>query len=381
MKYQRCHFRLFMLLLALTIAIQSHAAEHGVSDNAVLIGQSAPFTGDAAELGIQYNRGAQIYFDLVNAQGGVFGRKIVLIKKDDGFMPERTQVNTKLLISQDDVFALFGFVGAAPSRAATPIFTEAGVPFFAPYSGADQLHEPFNRNIFNVRASHRKEIEKIVQQLVTIYASNVAVFYQYDSDGWAGLENVELALRQYKLAPVATASVPRNSTDVSAAVSAIIAKSPSSVIMISAYKSSAAFIRAMRSAGYRGQFVNLSFVGSQALLNELGKEGYGVMVSQVVPFPWSPSNAVVAEYQHAMQRANAKGFDFTSLEGYIAAKVFVEGLRRSGKDLSREKFTLSMEALNRFELGDFSVNYSPGDHGGAKFVDLTIIGASGKFRK
>lgn len=381
MKFQRCCTRLSLFLLALIVTIQSPAAEHGVKDNAILIGQSAPFTGPSAQLGIQFNRGAQVFFDQVNAQGGVFGRKIALLKMDDGSMPERTQINTKLLISQEDVFALFGFVGAAPSRAAMPIFTEAAVPFFAPYSGADNLHAPFNRYIFNVRASHRKEIEQIVRQLVTIYASNVAVFYQYDSDGWAGLENIEAALKQFKLAPIATASVPRDSTEVAGAVSTILAKAPSSVIMISAYKSSAAFIRAMRSAGYKGQFVNLSSVGSQALLNELGKDGSGVMVSQVVPFPWSPSVEVVAEYQRAMEHANTKDFDFTSLEGFIAAKVLVEGLRRSGKDLTREKFIAALEGFNNLEVGDFRVNYSPSDHGGAKFVDLTIIGAAGKFRK
>lgn len=381
MKIQLCHKRFLSILFALTVAIQSHAAEHGVKENTIVIGQSAPFTGPSAQLGIQFNRGAQVYFDRVNAQGGVLGRKIVLLKMDDGSMPERTQVNTKLLISQDDVFSLFGFVGAATSRAAMPIFTEAGVPFFAPYSGADNLHEPFNRYIFNVRASHRREIEKIVQQLVTIYASNVAVFYQYDSDGWAALENIETALKQYKLAPIATASIPRDSTDVAGAVSAILSKAPSSVIMISAYKSSAAFIRAMRGAGYRGQFVNLSSVGSQALLNELGKDGSGVMVSQVVPFPWSPSVEVVAEYQRAMEQANLKEFDFSSLEGFIAAKIFVEGLRRSGKDLTREKFISALETFNNLEVGDFRVSYSPSDHGGAKFVDLTLIGVLGKFRK
>ena len=381
MNFQRCHSLFLLFLLVLTLSMTARAAEHGVTDKTILIGQSAPFTGASAQIGIQYNSGAQAYFDRVNAQGGVFGRKISLLKMDDEYVPELTQVNAKLLISQKDVFALFGFVGALTSRTAMPTFIEAGVPFFAPYSGADHLHEPFNRYVFNVRASHRKELEKVVQQLVTIYASNVAVFYQYDSDGWLGLENVEQTLRQYKLAPVAVASVPRNSTDVGAAVSAMLSKAPSAVVMISTYKTSAAFVRAMRSAGYRGQLVNLSFVGSQALLNELGKDGYGVMVSQVVPFPWSPSVAVVAEYQRAMEHAGTKEFDFTSLEGFIAAKVFVEGLRKSGKDLTREKFILAMETFNNLEVGDFSVSYSSGDHGGAKFVDLTMIGASGKFRK
>lgn len=381
MNIQRCHQLFLLFFLVLAISLPSRAAEHGVTDTTIWLGQSAPFTGPSAQIGIQYNAGAQAYFDRVNAQGGVFGRRIVLLKMDDQYVPELTQVNAKLLISQKDVFALFGFVGALASRTAMPTFIEAEVPFFAPYSGADHLHEPFNRYVFNVRASHRKELEKVVQQLVTVYASNVGVFYQYDSDGWLGLENVENTLKRYKLAPVAVASVPRDSTDVNAAVAGILAKSPSAVVMISTYKTSAAFVRAMRNAGYRGQLVNLSFVGSQALLKELGPDGYGVMVSQVVPFPWSPSVAVVAEYQRAMEQAGIKDFDFTSLEGFIAAKVFVEGLRKSGKDLTREKFMSALETFKNMEIGDFSVSYSSNDHAGAKFVDLTMIGASGKFRK
>lgn len=356
-------------------------AEHGVTETRIVLGQSAPFSGAAAQLGEQFNRGAQVFFDQVNAQGGVFGRSIVLIKKDDGLVPERTQVNTKLLISQDDVFALFGFVGAATSKAAMPIFTEAKVPFFAPYSGSDALRSPFNRYVFNVRASHGREIEKIVEQLVTTYASNVAVFYQYDSEGWAGLESVQRTLKRFKLAPVAVGAAERNSTDVAAAVSAIAPKAPGAVIMICTYNTAAAFIKEMRRTGYRGQLVNLSSVGSQALLAEVGKDGYGVIVSQVVPFPWRASIAIVMEYQKAMEKAGIREFDFTSLEGYIAAKALVEGLQRAGKDLTREKFIAALESIHRVDLGDFLVSFSATDHDKASYVDLTIIGAGGKFRR
>ena len=360
---------------------QLQAAELGVTDTEIRLGQSAPFSGAAAHLGEQFNRGAQVYFDRTNAQGGVFGRKIVLLKRDDGLVPERTQVNTKLLIAQDEVFALFGFVGAASSNAAMPIFTEAKVPFFAPSSGSESLRMPFNRYIFNLRASNDREIEKIVEQLVTTYASNVAVFYQYDSEGWTGLESVERTLKRFKLAPVAVGTVDRNSTDVAAAVSSILPKAPGTVIMICTYKSAAAFIKEMRRAGYRGQFVNVSSVGSQALLAEVGKDGYGVLVSQVVPFPWSPSAGIVLEYQRAMANAGTKEFDFTSLEGFIAAKALVEGLQRAGKNLTREKFVTALESFHKLDLGDFMLNFSSADHSQGKFVDLTLIGAFGKFRK
>lgn len=345
------------------------------------LGQSAPFSGPSAYLGEHFSRGAQVVFDQVNAQGGVFGRKIVLLKRDDQLVPELTQVNTKLLIAQDDVFALFGFVGAATSNAAMPVFTEARVPFFAPYSGSDSLRTPFNRYIFNVRASHGREIAKLVEQLVTTYASNVAVFYQYDSEGWAGLASVERTLKRFKLVPVAVGAVDRNSTDVAVAVSHIAPKAPGAVIMICTYQSAVAFIKQMRRSGYHGQLVSVSSVGSQSLLSEAGKDGYGVVVSQVVPFPWSPSVGIVQEYQRAMERAGTKEFDFTSLEGFIAAKALVEGLERAGKNLTREKFIAALESFHQFDLGDFLVNFFPADHSKGNFVDLTIIDAGGKFRR
>lgn len=378
-----CRFCLHALgtLLALFGAHQACAVEHGVTETEIVLGQSAPFSGPAAHIGEQFSRGAQVFFDRVNAQGGVFGRRIILKKKDDGLVPERTQVNTKLLIAQDNVFALFGFVGAAASKAAMPIVVDEKVPFFAPYSGSDELRAPFNRYVFHLRASHGRELEKIVEQLVTIYASNVAVFYQYDSEGWSGLESVERTLKRFKLEPIAVGAVARNSTDVAAAVSVIAPKAPGAVIMICTYKSAAAFIKEMRRAGYRGQLTNVSSVGSQALLAEVGSQGYGVMVSQVVPFPWSPSSAIVMEYQKAMEKAGVREFDFTSLEGFIAAKVLVEGLQRAGKNLTREKFIAALESMHRFDLGDFQVGFSPTDHDMGRYVELTIIGASGKFRR
>jgi ABC-type branched-subunit amino acid transport system substrate-binding protein len=378
---RKCLLAALSLPLLMGAARHTQAAEHGVTDAAILLGQSAPFSGAAAHLGAQFSRGAQVYFEQVNAQGGVFGRKIVLVKKDDGLIPERTQVNTKLLITQDDVFALFGFVGAATSKAAMPIFTEAKVPFFAPYSGADALRTPFNRYVFNVRASHGREIEKIVEQLVTIYASNIAVFYQYDSEGWAGMESVERTLKRFNLEPAAVGAVERNSTDVASAVAAIAPKAPGAVIMICTYTSAAAFVREMRRAGYQGQMVTVSSVGSQGLQSEAGKDGHGVMVSQVVPFPWGPSAAIVLEYQKAMERAGTREYDFTSLEGYIAAKTLVEGLRRAGKNLTREKFIAALETIGKYDLGDFVIGFSATDHGKASYVDLTIIGHNGKFRR
>ncbi|WP_230407789.1 MULTISPECIES: ABC transporter substrate-binding protein [Undibacterium] len=358
-------------------------AENGVSEHKIIIGQSAAFSGPAAQLGIQLHAGAKAYFDHVNSTGGVFGRKIEVIKRDDKYEADIAAANTKALIDTDDVFALFGYVGTATSNAATPIFTQAKVPFFAPYTGAQSLREPFNKLIFNVRASYFDETEHLVDRLVNTGLKNIAVFYQNDAYGKAGLTGVERALKKKNLPIVDTATVERNSLDVAKAVEKMMAKRPDVIIQISAYSSSAALIKEMRRLGYTGQFYNVSFVGSQALSDALGKDGSGVVVSQVVPFPWSAANAtVVGEYTKIMNKAGIKDLNFSSLEGFIAAKVFVEGLRRSGQNLTREKLISSLESLNTksYDAGGFDINFSSSNHNGSKFVDMTMIGKDGKFK-
>ncbi|WP_255423023.1 ABC transporter substrate-binding protein [Undibacterium sp. FT79W] len=358
-------------------------AENGVSEHKIIIGQSAAFSGPAAQLGIQLHAGAKAYFDHVNSTGGVFGRKIEVIKRDDKYEADIAASNTKALIETDDVFALFGYVGTATSNAATPIFTQAKVPFFAPYTGAQSLREPFNKLIFNVRASYFDETEHLVDRLVNTGLKNIAVFYQNDAYGKAGLTGVERALKKKNLPIVDTATVERNSVDVAKAVEKMMAKRPDVIIQISAYSSSAALIKEMRRLGYTGQFYNVSFVGSQALSDALGKDGSGVVVSQVVPFPWSAANAtVVGEYTKIMNKAGIKDLNFSSLEGFIAAKVFVEGLRRSGQNLTREKLISSLESLNTksYDAGGFDINFSSSNHNGSKFVDMTMIGKDGKFK-
>lgn len=374
--------RLLTAVFAAMLAMPA-VAENGVSEHKIIIGQSAAFSGPAAQLGIQLHAGAKAYFDHVNSTGGVFGRKIEIIKRDDKYEADIAAANTKALIETDDVFALFGYVGTPTSNAATPIFTQAKVPFFAPYSGAQSLREPFNKLIFNIRASYFDETEHLVDRLVNTGLKNIAVFYQNDAYGKSGLTGVERALKKKNLPLIDTATVERNSVDVAKAVEKMMAKRPDVIIQISAYSSSAALIKEMRRLGYTGQFYNVSFVGSQALSDALGKDGPGVVISQVVPFPWSAANAtVVGEYTKIMNKAGIKDLNFSSLEGFIAAKVFVEGLRRSGQNLTREKLISSLESLNTksYDAGGFDINFSSSNHNGSKFVDMTMIGKDGKFK-
>ena len=356
------------------------SAEVGVTDSEIRIGQFAAQTGPAAELGKRMQVGIQAYFTAINATGGVNGRKLTLISRDDGYEPEKAAAAAKALIEEDKVFALIGSVGTPTTLAAVPAINAAGIPLIGPFTGAQALREPFNRNIFHVRASYFDETERIVQHLHTLGIKKIAVFYQNDSYGKAGLEGVTRALAKRDLKPVVAVTVERNSVDVAAALAEILKTNPEAVVQISAYKSCAALIKQSRAKSYAGQFFNVSFVGSKALADELGEaSSAGVSISQVVPFPYTPSSAVVREYQERMTQAGIKDFDFSSMEGFLAAKVLTEGLRRSGKNLSREGLVTALESLRDYNLGGFTINYSAKSHEGSRYTDLTTIGRGGKF--
>jgi len=366
------------LIGALGLAFTTIAAAQGVTDTQVVLGQSVALTGPAQQLGLDMQLGAKLYFDKVNSAGGVNGRKIVLKTLDDGYEATRAAENTRKLIRDEHVFALFGYVGTPTSQASLPIFTEARVPFVGPFTGAELLRSPVNPLIFNVRASYWDETEAIVQHLTAMSVNRIAVFYQNDAYGQAGLSGVERALKKRNLDVIAKGTVERNTVDVKKAVAEINKANPQAVVMISAYKSCAAYIKETRAAGQNPTFWNVSFVGSKALAKELDKEGRGVQISQVVPFPWDSSVPVVKEYQKSMAEAKAEP-GFGTLEGFIAAKVMVEGLRRAGRNLTRESFVRAMEGIQDYDAGGFKVTYGPGNRSGSKFVDLTIISKDQKF--
>lgn len=347
----------------------------------IVLGQSAAFSGPAAQLGIQMNKGAKLYFDQINAAGGVNGHPIELRTLDDGYEPDRCKANTDKLI-KDDVFALFGYVGTPTCVAALPLVNDAKMPFFGPFTGAEALRDPFSRVVFHLRASYYDETGLIVKQLTSLGLQKIAVFYQNDSYGMAGLEGVKRALKPLNLEPIALGTVERNTVDVAKAVAAIVPKMPDAVVQISAYKSCAAFIREARKAGYGGTFFNVSFVGTQALADELGKEGRGIMVSQVMPFPFSTTTPISREYLDAMRRGGADAVpNYSSMEGYLAAKVVVEGLKRAGKNPNRDAFINGLESIQQANFGGFNVNFGPRDHVASKFVDISMITEDGKVRR
>ena len=350
------------------------------SEGKIILGQSAAFTGPAAQLGIQFYQGAKVYFDQANAQGTAGRQQIEIRKLDDGYDPVRCAENTQKLIA-DDVFALFGYIGTPTSIAALPLATKGKIPFIAPFTGAMALRDPFNRYAFHVRASYNDETALIVRQLTNLGLKKIAVFHQNDAYGKAGLDGVTLALNGMNLKPVAQATVERNSVEVAQAVKTLVAAGPDAVVQIGAYKACAAFIREARKAGYGGMFYNVSFVGTQALSDELGKEGAGVVVSQVMPSPYNPARAIAREFADALKAAgNGVQANFSSMEGYLAAKLFAEGLRRAGSRPTRESLMAGLESIGRQSFGGFAVSFSPAHHVASSFVELSMLTGDGRVR-
>jgi branched-chain amino acid transport system substrate-binding protein len=365
-------------VLAAALA-QGAAAENGVTNDKIVLGQAAVFSGPAAELGIQMRNGIKAYLDDVNKKGGVHGRRIELVTEDDRYEPAVAPGMTKKLIEEHKVFALIGYVGTPTGVVHLPVLTQAKVPLVGMFTGAEALRVPFNRYVFHVRASYYDETDKIVEQVVSIGGKNIAVFYQNDAYGQAGLKGVEIATQKRNMKISALGTVERNTVKVEDAVAKIHAAKPDAVVMISAYTSCAEFIRQMKKAGSAATFYNVSFVGSKALSDALGKDGVGVAISQVVPYPWGAAVPVVKEYQAMAKNAGFTDYNFSAMEGFLSAKVAVEGLKRAGKNLTREGYIAAMEKMQDVDLGGFYVSYSPTNHAGSKFVDLTIIGRDGKF--
>lgn len=357
-----------------------HAQSAGVRDNLIVLGQSAAFSGPAQQLGVQYHLGAMLHFDAVNAKGGINGRRIELRRLDDGYEPDRCAANTRQFL-QDDVFALFGYVGTPTTQAALPLATQAKVPLFAPLTGADSLREPFDRYVVHIRASYNDETAAIVRQLTSVGIKRIAVFHQDDGYGQAGLAGVQAALKAMDLAPVAVGTVPRNTTEVEPAVKKILAARPEAIVQIGAYQACAVFVRQARRAGYTGNFYNVSFVGTQALIDELGAEAKGVAVSQVMPYPYSAAKPLAAEYQAAHKDRHGVSPNYSGMEGFVAAKLFTEVLRRAGRGLTREGFLATLDAVQKIDLGGFSLEYGPRQRVGSRFVELTLLTEDGRVRR
>jgi ABC-type branched-subunit amino acid transport system substrate-binding protein len=334
-------------------------ADSGVSANKILFGQVAVFDGPASALGIGMREGIMAAFAEINAAGGVKGRKLDLITRDDGFEPNRSIEATKALIAQD-VFALVGSVGSPTSIAAFPLAVEAGVPFIGPFTGTMRLRDPYQPLVVNVRASYFQETEAMVERLTRDKGvTEIAILYQDDNFGRAGLAGTRRAMDKRGMKLVAEATFERNTVAVRAALLEIRKAAPQAVIMIGPYKPCAEFIKIARQIKFAATFVNISFVGSDALVKELGETGAGVVVTQVVPFPGDTSIPVVAAYQKALEVAWADAQpSFVSLEGYLVGRTVIAALDQIDGVPTRNAL---MEKLTdgTYDFGGFTLNFGP----------------------
>jgi ABC-type branched-subunit amino acid transport system substrate-binding protein len=356
-------------------------AEPGVSSDQITFGQAAAFEGPAAALGRDMRVGIKAAFEEANRGGGIKGRKLSLVSLDDGYEPNKSIEATRKLIEEENVFALVGSVGTPTSEATQPIAAERGIPFIGPFTGAEFLRHPFLPNVVNVRGSYFQETEEMIERLTKDRGfTRISILYQDDAFGRAGLAGVQKALHQRGLILASEGTFERNTVAIKAALLSIRKGDPEAVILIGPYKPCAEFIKLARQMKMQSVFVNISFVGSNSLANELGPAGTGVVVTQVVPFPTDASIPVVARYQAAIS-ALGEGIQpgFVSLEGYLVGRLIATALERLPDEPTRQDL-LNCIFSNEFDLGGVVLSYGQANNQGSNAVYLTVIQPDGSFR-
>jgi len=365
----------------------------GVTDTEIVFGMAAPFSGPAKELGRGMKTGVDIAFAAANDAGGINGRKLRLIALDDGYEPERTRAVMKELGEQRKVFGFIGNVGTPTAEVAVPYALEKKLLFFGPFTGAGLLRrDPPDRYVFNYRASYAEETAATVKYLVDvkrIKPSEIAVFQQQDGYGDAGFNGVAKMFRKYDRDPAQAVRVgyKRNTSDVQEAVDGILKSRQKirAVVMVPTYKAAAKFIDKVKAERPDMIFSSVSFVGAQALADELmglgPKVAEGVIVTQVVPLPTSRSTAV-SRYQELLPKYSVgEKPEFSSLEGYLAATLLIEGLKRAGRDFTMESFIDALEAMRGVDLGvGASMSFGMSEHQASHKVWGTVIDGSGNFQ-
>ncbi|MEO1331533.1 MAG: ABC transporter substrate-binding protein [Pseudomonadota bacterium] len=357
------------------------AAENGVTATEIVFGQSAALSGPAEALGKGMQLGIQAAFEEANRAGGVHGRTLSMTSLDDGYEPERAISNTRALIDGNKVFALIGAVGTPTSKAAQPIATQENVPYLGAFTGAGFLRNPSLGNVINYRASYAQETEAWIKHLTEdLKYEKIAILYQDDSFGRVGLDGVTAALEKRGMALAAKGTYQRNTTAVRTALLEIRKAKPEAVVMVGAYKPIAEFVKLARKVKMDATFVNISFVGSNALAQELGPEGSGVVITQVVPFPWDESVPVVADYAKALKALDpAAEPGFVSLEGYMVGRMTIAALEKAGPELTRDALLNTFYSGASFDLGGKTLSFGPDDVQGSDEVYLTIIKPDGSF--
>lgn len=368
-----------LVISALAVLIQW--AQPGTAQAQLRIGQPSGFTGSVAA-GVKENtEGALLYLNAVNARGGVNGQKIELISVDDRFDPKLTVEVARELITQRGVLALFLNRGTPHAQALLPLLAEHRVPLVGPSTGAMALHEPVNPWVFNVRATYQREAAKAVEHLASIGITRIAVLETDDSFGADSARGALAGLAKAQLKPVLQAKFPRDQPDFSALAPQLLHAQAQAVMVFGSAGNTAAAVKAIRGAGSRAQVVTLSNNASDGFIKLLGEHARGVIVTQVFPNERSVAYPLTKE---AMDLAKARGLPGVSpamMEGFAAAKVLVEGLRRAGPKPTPAGLRDALEGLQGYNLGGLSISYGPGNHTGLDFADLSIVDAAGRFAR
>lgn len=366
-----------MLAAALGFAVHTVSAEPGIGRNTIRIGQSAGVTGPVAGSVKEQISGAQVYLNTVNAAGGINGRKIELVTYDDGFDAKRTPDNVRKLIQDDKVFALFMVRGTPQNESILPLISAEKVPLVAPLTGAITLHRPVNRYVFNVRAKYQDEVARAINHLATSGMTRIAIFYANDGFGQDVYEGFTTALQARGVQPAGAASYARPMGDISQGVATLNKASPQAVLVIGSGAEAARVIRDMKRGGSQAQFVTLSNNAADSFIRDLGEDGRGLIITQVVPGTNSSQMTLASEYRSLARQQSVEPTN-AGMEGFMSAKVLVEGLRRAGPEPTREKLVTALENLRDYDLGGILISYSPTRHTGSSFVEMSIVSSTGK---
>ena len=371
----------FTLLFLLTVAMgmPASARAQGVSDKEITIGQTAGFTGSLAGIVAELTQGAKLYLDWVNENGGVNGRKINLVSLDDGSVdPKRAGDNARKIIAETPPLAFFLTRATPHTEAVVAVAKEYGIPVIAPSTGAMLFHQPVNPLVFNVRAKYQTEVEQAIEYLKTVGITQIAIVYVNDSFGKDGLEGFNRKMQELNLKPAAVVVYERATLELVKPAAEIIKANPQAVLLIATGKSAPDLVVRVRKAGNTTQFVALSNNSAKSFITDLGPYARGVMVTQVFPNPKS-SAPIAREMRKLAQGKKDLVMSHTAMEGYAAAKVLVEGLRRAGKDLTRASLITALNGIRDLDLGGVTLSYGPQDHTGAEYVEMSIVDAHGDF--
>jgi len=370
-----------ILLGGIVLSTQLWAGDAGVSDTEILIGSSAVLSGPLGPQTIEYTVGSNLYFDAINASGGIHGRKLVYKPVDDGFDVKRTVENTRKMVQDDRVFLIYNSTGTANTAAILPMLTENKTIIFGPVTGASTFRDNYNRFLFNVRASYAHEAQRIVQQQLSIGITKVVMVYQDDGFGNALMAEVKSAAELRKLDPPLFVKIDPKAPDFQAAAAAVVKADPQAVVMGTAGLTFTGFVKALNATAARPVVYGFSVVSTDMLKRELGAAARGIVLAQIMPSLRNPSVPVVQEYLRLLKGKSADAKPSTAqFEGFIHAKVLVEGLKRAGKNLSTDSFIKGMETGGDISFGKFVAHYSPRSHTGSSYVELAILDAEGQLR-